>query len=126
MTPAEARETSPTYYSGLFIPGSDLHLKALFGTFALPDLDWEHTTNGVTISVADVTPLECTHRAEESADRMQGSLRAKVGTLEITQVASDVYAISDPNDLRCRRLAILEMPADQKFNFGRTAPLAGW
>lgn len=110
------------YYSGL-------HVMTRSGTSGPwtrptlpPELDWQRLTNGVTVSVADVTPgfhpptgrllaIGCQVRYSPAGQQLDDVRRAH----------QTVYAVLDPASNRWSRWQRLELPTDEEFNFARNA-----
>jgi hypothetical protein len=108
------------YYSGLHFMRRD----AVDGAWSGPDLpaelDWRQQPDGVTISVADVTPgwHEKTHRL--IAIGAQVRYNPKGQQLEdVPRANQTVYAVFDPQTAKWTPWQILEMPAGEEFNFAR-------
>jgi hypothetical protein len=110
------------YYSGLHL----LRRRGLDGRWAGPELpaelDWRQESDGVTVSVADVTPgwhartgrliaLGCQVRYSPKGQQLEDRPRAH----------QTVYAVYDPRRDAWSRWQMLEMPAGDKFNFCRNA-----
>jgi hypothetical protein len=110
------------FYSGLWFMRRDGLHGAWDGPHAPPELDWIRETNGVTASVADVTPgwhaasgkllaIGCRVRYSPGGEQIEDQPRAH----------QTVYAAYDPSARTWTRWQTLEMPADPKFNFARNA-----
>lgn len=110
------------YYSGLHV----LHRDGITGTWRgpglPPELDWQPQPDGVTLSVADVTPgfhaptgkviaLGC--RVRYAGDGRQLD--------DVKRAHQTVYAVFDPESGRWAPWQTLELPADEQFNFARNA-----
>jgi hypothetical protein len=110
------------YYSGLSLTRTtDLGL-----TWTAPspraELAWEERPNGITIAVADVTPgwhaptgkvllIGAQVRYSEKGRQLEDQLRSN----------QTAYAVYDPQSDVCSKWRVLEMPADAKFDFARSA-----
>ncbi len=110
------------YYSGLHV----MTRSGLSGPWSGPDLppelDWQRLTNGVTVSVADVTPgfhpptgrvlaIGCQVRYGPAGQQLDDVRRAH----------QTVCAVLDPASNRWSRWQRLELPTDEEFNFARNA-----
>ena len=110
------------YYSGLHVM-TRAHLDAPWiGPVLPPELDWRQQPDGVTISVADVTPgwhaptarllaLGCQVRYGKKGEQLDDVARAH----------QTVYAVFDPKRKRWLPWQVLELPAADHFNFARNA-----
>lgn len=110
------------YYSGLHVL-TRTNLNALWkGPVLPPELDWQQLTNGVTISVADVTPGWHAPSGKLLAIGCQVRYSPKGEQLDdVTRAHQTVYAVFDPKTERWSRWQVLELPADEQFNFARNA-----
>lgn len=110
------------YYSGLHV----LVRNGLDGAWRGPtlpaELDWQPQPDGVTLSVADVTPgfhaptgkviaLGCRVRYARDGRQLDDVKRAH----------QTVYAVLDPKSGRWTPWQTLELPAEEQFNFARNA-----
>ena len=110
------------YYSGLHVM-TRAHPDAPWIGPTLPsELDWDQRTNGVTISVADVTPgwhltarkllaIGCQVRYSPKGEQLD----------DVTRAHQTVYAVYEPKHETWSRWQVLELPADEQFNFARNA-----
>ncbi len=110
------------YYSGLYFltrTGVDGPWEAPILT---PELDWQQQANGVTVSVADVTPgyHAPTGRALAIGCRVRYS-PAGQQLEDVPRAHQTVYAVYDPGTHRWTPWQLLELPADASFNFARNA-----
>lgn len=110
------------YYSGLHVMTRN-YLDAPWTGPVLPaELDWQQLTNGVTISVADVTPGWHAPSGKLLAIGCQVRYSPKGEQLDdVTRAHQTVYAVFDPKTERWSRWQVLELPADEQFNFARNA-----
>lgn len=110
------------YYSGLHVM-TRTNLDAPWAGPVLPsELDWQQLTNGVTISVADVTPGWHAPSGKLLAIGCQVRYSPKGEQLDdVTRAHQTVYAVFDPKTERWARWQVLELPADEQFNFARNA-----
>ena len=110
------------YYSGLHVLTRAHPDAPWMGPTLPPELDWVQATNGVTISVADVTPgwhpvarkllaLGCQVRYSPKGEQLD----------DVTRAHQTVYAVFDPRHEAWSRWQLLELPADEQFNFARNA-----
>jgi len=110
------------YYSGLhFMRREDVD-GAWSGPFLPPEIDWQPQADGVTISVADVTPgwHEPTRRLLAIGCRVRYSPQGK----QLDDVKSShqtVYAVFDPNTSKWTPWQVLKMPESEEFDFARNA-----
>jgi len=110
------------YYSGLHFMTRDGVNGAWHGPVLPPELDWHKQPDGVTVSVADVTPgyhvatgkliaLGCRVRYSPKGQQLDDVKRAH----------QTVYAVFDPTSSRWTPWQVLELPAEDQFNFARNA-----
>ena len=110
------------YYSGLHVMTRPLPTAAWTGPVLPPELDWRPQPDGVTISVADVTPgwhaptgkllaIGCQVRYSPKGQQLDDMKRAH----------QTVYAVFDPKTERWTPWQVLEMPPDEEFDFARNA-----
>lgn len=110
------------YYSGLHVLTRASPTAPWTGPVLPPELDWKQQPDGVTISVADVTPgwhaltgrlivIGCQVRYSEKGKQLDDVKRAH----------QTVYAVFDPKTSKWTPWQVLEMPADEEFNFARNA-----
>ncbi|MBI5772510.1 MAG: exo-alpha-sialidase [Verrucomicrobia bacterium] len=110
------------YYSGLHVMMRKSPTAPWTGPTLPPELDWRQQSDGVTISVADVTPgwhaptgkllaIGCQVRYSPQGKQLDDVKRAH----------QTVYAIFDPKTERWTPWQVLELPDDEQFNFARNA-----
>jgi len=110
------------YYSGLHVLTRATPTAPWVGPVLPPELDWKQQPDGVTISVADVTPgwhaptgrllvIGCQVRYSEKGKQLDDVKRAH----------QTVYAVLEPKTGKWSSWQVLEMPADEEFNFARNA-----
>ena len=110
------------YYSGLFVVRRDSLDGAWRGPVAVPELDWRQEPDGVTISVADVTPGWHAPTGRLLAIGCQVPYGRKGEQLDNKpRTHQTVYAVHDPQRGTWSRWQLLEMPAGTKFDFCRNA-----
>lgn len=110
------------YYSGLHVM-MRANLEAPWtGPVLPPELDWRKQPDGVTISVADVTPgwhpqtgkliaIGCQVRYSPQGQQLDDVVRAH----------QTVYAVFDPITQWWRPWQVLELPPEDQFDFARNA-----
>lgn len=110
------------YYSGLHYLIRDGIDGPWTGPVLTPELDWKVQPDGVTLSVADVTPgfhrpsgkviaLGCRVRYSPKGKQLEDVKRAH----------QTVYAVYDPKAAAWTPWRVLELPADEAFDFARNA-----
>ncbi len=110
------------YYSGLHVMQRTTPTAAWTGPVLPAELDWMPQADGVTISVADVTPgwhaktgkllaIGCQVRYSSAGKQLDDVKRAH----------QTVYAVYDPKTGRWTPWQVLELPEDEQFNFARNA-----
>ena len=110
------------YYSGLHVMTRSSPSAPWTGPVLPPELDWRQQPDGVTISVADVTPgwhaptgkliaIGCQVRYSPQGTQLDDVKRAH----------QTVYAVFDPKTDRWTSWQVLELPAAEQFNFARNA-----
>ncbi len=110
------------YYSGLWFMRRAGLDGAWDGPHAPPELDWVREMNGVTVSVADVTPGWHAPSGKLLAIGCRVRYSPKGVQIEDQPLAHQtVYAAYDPAAQTWTRWQALEMPEDPKFNFTRNA-----
>lgn len=110
------------YYSGLYFmrrTGAD---GAWSGPTLPPEIDWQPQPDGVTISVADVTPgwHAKTGKLIAIGARVRYSPKGKQLD-DVKRSHQTVYAVYDPKTVKWTPWQVLELPADDSFNFARNA-----
>jgi hypothetical protein len=110
------------YYSGLHFMTRQGVDGAWTGPLLTPELDWQKQPDGVTLSVADVTPgwHEKTGRLIAIGARVRYSPQGKQ-LEDVKRAHQTVYAVYDPKTAKWTPWRILELPADEAFNFARNA-----
>lgn len=110
------------YYSGLHVMTHPNLNAPWTGPTLPPELDWQQLTNGVTISVADVTPGWHAPSGKLLAIGCQVRYSPKGEQLDdVTRAHQTIYAVFDPKTERWLRWQVLELPKDEQFNFARNA-----
>jgi len=110
------------YYSGLHVMQRSQPNAPWTGPVLPTELDWKRQPDGVTISVADVTPgwhspsrrliaIGCQVRYSPEGRQLDDVIRAH----------QTVYAVFDPKTGRWLPWQVLELPGDEQFNFARNA-----
>ncbi|MBN2295961.1 MAG: exo-alpha-sialidase [Pirellulales bacterium] len=110
------------FYSGLYTMRSDDLGKTWSKPVAQPSLAWIIEPSGVTIAVADVTPgwhgpsgkllaIGCMVRYSKKGDQIS----------DVKRWSQTHYAVFDPKTNVWSKWKLLEMPADKKFDFSRSA-----
>jgi hypothetical protein len=110
------------HYSGLWMMRTDDLGKTWSGPTEIPELAWHVEPGGVTVSVADVTPgwhpgtgkviaIGCTVRYSKSGEQLS----------DVRRPSQTAYAVYNPAGGQWSKWAVLEMPADEKFNTARNA-----
>ena len=110
------------YYSGLFV----MHRAALDapwrGPLAVPELDWRPQPDGVTVSVADVTPGWHAPTGRLLALGCEVPYGPKGEQLDTQpRQHQTVFAVHDPTRGTWSHWQRIEMPPDRKFDFCRNA-----
>lgn len=110
------------YYSGLHFMTRQGVDGAWTGPLLTPELDWQKQPDGVTLSVADVTPgwHEKTGRLIAIGARVRYSPQGKQ-LEDVKRAHQTVYAVYDPKTSKWTPWQILELPAGEEFNFARNA-----
>ena len=110
------------YYSGLHVMRRAQPDAPWTGPVLPPELDWRQQPDGVTISVADVTPGWHAPSGKLLALGCQVRYSAKGEQLgDVTRAHQTVYAVFDPKTERWLPWQVLELPPDEQFNFARNA-----
>lgn len=110
------------YYSGLHAMTRASPTAPWQGPFLPPELDWRPQPDGVTISVADVTPGW--HAATRRLIAIGAQVRYSPQGRQLDDQArahQTVYAVFDPKSGGWTSWKVLEMPPDEQFNFARNA-----
>lgn len=110
------------YYSGLHFMTRDGVDGAWKGPVLPAELDWQKQPDGVTLSVADVTPgwHEKTGKLIALGARVRYSPAGKQ-LEDVKRSHQTVYAVYDPQTTQWTPWRLLELPADEQFNFARNA-----
>lgn len=110
------------YYSGLHVMTRAGLDGAWTGPVLPPALDWQVQPDGVTISVADVTPgwHAPTRRLLAIGCRVRYSPQGKQ-LEDVKRAHQTVYAVYNPATSTWSPWQLLELPADEQFNFARNA-----
>jgi len=110
------------YYSGLHFMTRASVNSPWVGPALPPELDWQKQPDGVTISVADVTPGYHAPTGKVIAIGCRVRYSPKGRQLDdVKRSHQTVYAILDPKSGKWTPWQVLEMPADDQFNFARNA-----
>ncbi len=110
------------YYSGLHVMRRAQPDGPWTGPLLPPELDWQKHSNGVTISVADVTPGWHAPKGKLLAIGCQVRYSPKGEQLDdVTRAHQTVYAVFDSKTDRWSPWQVLELPPDEVFNFARNA-----
>ena len=110
------------YYSGLHVMTRPQPDAPWTGPVLPPELDWRPQADGVTISVADVTPgwhgptgrllaIGCQVRYSPKGQQLDDVKRAH----------QTVYAVLEPQAGKWSPWQVLELPPSDEFNFARNA-----
>jgi hypothetical protein len=110
------------YYSGLHFMRREGVDGAWSGPLLPPEIDWQPQADGVTLSVADVTPgwHEKTGRLLAIGCRVRYSPKGKQLD-DVKRAHQTVYAILDPKTSKWTPWQVLELPESEEFNFARNA-----
>lgn len=110
------------YYSGLYFMTRQGMDGAWTGPLLTPELDWQKQPDGVTLSVADVTPgwHEKTGKLIAIGARVRYSPAGKQLD-DVKRAHQTVYAVYDPKTSKWTPWRILELPEGEEFNFARNA-----
>ncbi len=110
------------YYSGLHVMTRPSLAAPWTGPVLPVELDWRPQPDGVTISVADVTPGWHAPTAKVIAIGCQVRYSPEGRQLDDVKRANQtVYAVFDPKTARWTRWQVLELPQDEQFDFARNA-----
>lgn len=110
------------YYSGLHVMTRAGLDGPWTGPMLPPALDWQVQPDGVTISVADVTPgwHQPTRRLLAIGCRVRYSPQGKQ-LEDVKRAHQTVYAVYNPDTTTWSPWQLLDLPADEQFNFARNA-----
>lgn len=110
------------YYSGLHFMTRDGLDGPWHGPVLPAELDWHQQPDGVTVSVADVTPgyHAATGKVIALGCRVRYS-RAGRQLDDVKRAHQTVYAVLDPKAGRWTPWQLLELPDEKQFNFARNA-----
>lgn len=110
------------YYSGLHFMTRESPAAAWQGPTLPPELDWKQQPDGVTISVADVTPGWHAPSGKLLAIGCQVRYSPQGAELDdVKRAHQTVYAVYEPKMETWSRWQLLEMPPNKEFNFARNA-----
>ncbi len=110
------------YYSGLHVMTRPNLEAPWTGPVLPPELDWRKQPDGVTISVADVTPGWHPQTGKLLAIGCQVRYSPKGRQLDdVVRAHQTVYAIFDPVTKRWQPWQLLKLPPEDQFNFARNA-----
>lgn len=110
------------YYSGLHVMTRATPAAPWVGPVLPPELDWRQQPDRVTISVADVTPGWHAPTGRLLAIGCQVRYSPKGAQLDdVKRAHQTVYAVLDPKSGKWAPWQVLELPADEEFNFARNA-----
>ncbi|MCF7786889.1 MAG: hypothetical protein K9N47_12250 [Prosthecobacter sp.] len=110
------------YYSGLHFMTRKGVDAAWSDPVLPPELDWQKQPDGVTLSVADVTPGYHAPTGKVIAIGCRVRYSPKGRQLDdVKRSHQTVYAVYDPKTSRWTPWQVLELPADEQFNFARNA-----
>lgn len=110
------------YYSGLHFMTREGVDGPWTGPILTPELDWRQQPDGVTVSVADVTPGW--HEPSQKLLAIGAQVRYNPEGRQIEDVKrahQTVYAVYDPATSQWTPWRRLELPEDEEFNFARNA-----
>lgn len=110
------------YYSGLHVMTRATPSAPWVGPALPPELDWKQQPDGVTISVADVTPGWHAPTGRLLAIGCQVRYSPKGAQLDdVKRAHQTVYAVFDPKSGKWTPWQVLVLPAEEEFNFARNA-----
>lgn len=110
------------YYSGLHVLTRATPTAPWVGPVLPAELDWKQQPDGVTISVADVTPGWHAPTGRLLAIGCQVRYSPKGAQLDdVKRAHQTVYAVLDPKSGKWSPWQVLELPADEEFHFARNA-----
>lgn len=110
------------YYSGLHFMTREGVDGPWTGPVLTPELDWFKQPDGVTLSVADVTPGW--HEKSGKLIALGARVRYSPQGQQLEDVKRShqtVYAVYDPKTQKWTPWRLLELPPDDEFNFARNA-----
>lgn len=110
------------YYSGLHFMNREGVNGPWTGPVLPPELDWKVQPDGVTLSVADVTPgyHSPTGKVIAIGARVRYSPQGKQ-LEDVARAHQTVYAVYDPSTGTWTPWRVLELPPGEAFNFARNA-----
>jgi hypothetical protein len=110
------------YYSGLHFMTREGVDGPWTGPVLTPELDWTTQDDGVTVSVADVTPGWHAKTAKLLAIGARVRYSPAGKQLEdVKRAHQTVYAVYDPKAKTWTPWRLLDLPGDEHFNFARNA-----
>jgi hypothetical protein len=110
------------YYSGLHVLRRASPTGAWTGPELPSELDWQQQADGVTISVADVTPGWHAPTRRLLAIGCQVRYSPKGAQLsDVKRAHQTVYAVLDPQTNQWSRWQRLDLPPGEEFDFARNA-----
>lgn len=111
------------YYSGLFEMRRPTLDGAWTGPAAIPKLAWRQQTDGATLAVCDVTPgwHAPTKRLLAIGAQLPYSKEGSILVGATPREHQTAYAAYAPQSNQWSGWQLLEMPAEQKFDFSRNA-----
>jgi len=110
------------YYSGLHMMTRAGVDAPWIGPTLPPELDWQQQPDGVTVSVADVTPGYHAATGKVLAIGCRVRYSSKGQQLDdVKHAHQTVYAVFDPQSGKWTPWQVLELPDDEQFNFARNA-----
>ena len=110
------------YYSGLHFMRREGVDGSWTGPVLPPEIDWKKQDDGVTLSVADVTPgwHEQTQRLLSIGCHVRYSDKGKQLD-DVKRSHQTVYAIFDPKTSKWTPWQVLKLPDEEQFDFARNA-----
>jgi hypothetical protein len=110
------------HYSGLSVLTTPDLGRTWAGPEPVAELDWVHEPGGVDIAVADVTPMFHPRSGKVLAVGAQVRYSPEGEQIEDRPRSHQTaYAVFDPKTRRWTSWRRVEMPADESFNFARSA-----
>lgn len=110
------------YYSGLYTMRTDNLGETWSGPFEIPELAWQKEPGGTTVAVADVTPGW--HQLTKRLIAIGAQVRYGPDGHQLDdrpRSHQTAYAVYDPEPDRWSGWQVLQAPADERFNFFRSA-----